>query len=639
MSQIFISYHHNDDPKYKIELETQLKALFHKTDFSSWDDGQINTGDLWEEQIIAAMKAAQVAVLLISAGFLASEFISDVELPLFFQRWVSIPKILRIYPIIIKPCNWDKRKSVAQVQVRPGKGKCLAKMEEQEWTEELASIAGEIYEFICDNVDMEEAPEAYSFEQSSVSSDSVSTSHGAIFTFQSYAYPSPIELGTLLGMDRGPWTCFYVPWEAEDVYARMVYLEKTIEQVLSSRNLEGISSRQWIKISISRITADTVRQMEVISANPSVIMGMVIHIHIDELEDARKFILEHVQGKKEQNVACILCLDNVSDSQSILKYRQVFNALNTQYDDWSVFFLTSLHYASLSEYVLPRKYLNNMLPEAAGTMNANSKRFETFIKTNGLTGFLSLELVSTSFIERFSEQASQGRLWFMALLEIHRNMPNKLIPTIIAALKPSQHKDLLQVIRGICWFAEHYPYPFADKLFDTVVDALDDPISWVTQLNYNAAPTGRQYHDAWIASLFRNLRFAGLHEFKNRFKSIEFHSLSPELRKALMIIYSEQYPRLSSLSAGICKWIERIRPNLIPVTALFDAPLRSSAAWQLVWSRECTVQFIELVADSPPAIQCMFGLANFATFDGLNRDDLDKLIDARRTLPLSFQSL
>ena len=45
------------------------------------DDGDIQPGDRWHEKIQSALKAVGVAVVLVSAPFLASEYVMRYELP------------------------------------------------------------------------------------------------------------------------------------------------------------------------------------------------------------------------------------------------------------------------------------------------------------------------------------------------------------------------------------------------------------------------------------------------------------------------------------------------------------------------------------------------------------------------------
>src|SRR5262245_44984991 len=79
-TKAFISYSHQDK-EYLQELQTHLAYFQRNGLIDVWDDTQIKPGQDWFEEIRQGLATARVAIFLVSAPFLASEFISREELP------------------------------------------------------------------------------------------------------------------------------------------------------------------------------------------------------------------------------------------------------------------------------------------------------------------------------------------------------------------------------------------------------------------------------------------------------------------------------------------------------------------------------------------------------------------------------
>ena len=121
---------------------THLGVLQHQGLLDLWDDRRIEAGLDWYPEIQAAMDRACVAVLLVSADFLTSEFILGEEVPRLLQR--RDEEGLRVFPVIVRPCAWLRVKWLARMQARPKNGRPLSAGDEYQIDADLAAIAEEI---------------------------------------------------------------------------------------------------------------------------------------------------------------------------------------------------------------------------------------------------------------------------------------------------------------------------------------------------------------------------------------------------------------------------------------------------------------------------------------------------------------
>ena len=79
-TDVFISYSHADK-EWLSRLQVHLKPLERDHKIAIWADTKLRGGDKWRIEIDKALAKAKVAILLISADFMASDFIAGNELP------------------------------------------------------------------------------------------------------------------------------------------------------------------------------------------------------------------------------------------------------------------------------------------------------------------------------------------------------------------------------------------------------------------------------------------------------------------------------------------------------------------------------------------------------------------------------
>lgn len=112
-TQVFISYSHSDAPALQ-RLQVHLRPLERAGVVERWDDTRIGSGQRWREEIRKALSSSKVAVLLVSADFLASDFIASDELPHLLAAEAN--EGLVIMPVIISPCRFSRTASLSQFQ-------------------------------------------------------------------------------------------------------------------------------------------------------------------------------------------------------------------------------------------------------------------------------------------------------------------------------------------------------------------------------------------------------------------------------------------------------------------------------------------------------------------------------------------
>ena len=123
---VFISYSHADTEWLK-RVKVHLKPLERESLIEIWEDTRIQTGDHWKSEIQRALEKSHAAILLVSADFLASDFIIENELPQLLQ--LAQDHGTRIFQLIISPCCFNETEQLAQFQAVNSVSKTLIEMD------------------------------------------------------------------------------------------------------------------------------------------------------------------------------------------------------------------------------------------------------------------------------------------------------------------------------------------------------------------------------------------------------------------------------------------------------------------------------------------------------------------------------
>jgi len=151
-SQIFISYSHNDR-EYLDRLLIHLKPLEKEGLIDVWADTRLKAGDQWRVEIKKALDRASVAILLVSADFLASDFITENELPPLLLK--AQEQGTRIIPVILKPCRFARDKNLQQFQAFNNPSETVVRMTAGKQEKLYDALAAEV-ERLCTNVEKNE---------------------------------------------------------------------------------------------------------------------------------------------------------------------------------------------------------------------------------------------------------------------------------------------------------------------------------------------------------------------------------------------------------------------------------------------------------------------------------------------------
>ncbi len=114
--KVFFSYSHNDMDLMQ-RLHIHLAPLRRMDRIATWSDREILPGSDWDETIKENLRTADIVLLLISADFVASDYIWEKELKIIEERETKGEKVL-VLPILLRPMDYSLLK-FAEKQMLP----------------------------------------------------------------------------------------------------------------------------------------------------------------------------------------------------------------------------------------------------------------------------------------------------------------------------------------------------------------------------------------------------------------------------------------------------------------------------------------------------------------------------------------
>jgi hypothetical protein len=139
--KVFISYSHADEAWLQ-RLRKHLRPLERQGILDVWVDTKIKAGMKWRNEIEIALNTAKVAILLVTADFMDSDFIAEEELPSLLEFAEQDGVI--IIPLIISPSMFEHDPILSQFQAFNNLKKPLINMNKSQREEILRNLAVEV---------------------------------------------------------------------------------------------------------------------------------------------------------------------------------------------------------------------------------------------------------------------------------------------------------------------------------------------------------------------------------------------------------------------------------------------------------------------------------------------------------------
>ena len=140
-TKVFVSYSHKDK-KWLDKLMTFLTPDIRERNIDVFADTEIQTGEIWRENIDNAIESSKVAILLVSANFMASNFIADFELPKILAA--ADAGEITVLPLIIAPSSFTENAKLNEFQTVNNPAKPINSLSEFESDQMFLKLSADI---------------------------------------------------------------------------------------------------------------------------------------------------------------------------------------------------------------------------------------------------------------------------------------------------------------------------------------------------------------------------------------------------------------------------------------------------------------------------------------------------------------
>ena len=120
---IFISYSPQDQD-WKNRIVSHLAALEKQGMIDVWDDPRLGAGEDWYPATQKAIDSARIAILLISADYLTSQYLLKKEIPHLLE--IRQQRGLSVIPVLVSQCLWQEVAWLRSIQIFPAGARPLS---------------------------------------------------------------------------------------------------------------------------------------------------------------------------------------------------------------------------------------------------------------------------------------------------------------------------------------------------------------------------------------------------------------------------------------------------------------------------------------------------------------------------------